>query len=174
MPRKRDDISHWHEHKPFISKEEVKAEVGGIKKRQIIRFTYDGKIRNVFVVHPMWEGLVHGLDLKRIKRKEFLTVVNSPLDLTEHQLYEHHIKNSPRVQEADAYRCYNPAKMNGLRTVVYDSTLQGTEKAEPGIKEPEMTDSIQTAQKQIRDDLSKQLDDSMKALRQSMKKTLGK
>lgn len=136
MPRKRDEtINYIDQHMPFFSDKEEKSGIGGFKKGNVIRFDYDGKVRHVFVVHPMWEEKVHGLDLKQIRRREFLIVANAPVDLTEHQLYEKFIKARSQVRNADAYRCYIPKKMTGIRTIVYDSSLQPGEKGEPGIKE---------------------------------------
>jgi len=136
MPRKRDEtIDYLDQHEPFFSDKEEKTEIGSFKKGNVIRFDYDGKIRHVFVVHPMWEGLVHGLDLKKIRRREFLIVANAPEDLSEHQLYEGFIKGRHQVKDADAYRCYSPKKMTGLRTIVYDSSLQPGEKSEHHIEE---------------------------------------
>lgn len=137
MPRKRDAaINYIEQHRPFFSDKEEKTEIGSFKKGNVIRFDYDGKIRHVFVVHPMWKGKVHGLDLKKIRRREFLIVANAPSDISEHQLYEQFIMARSQVKDADAYRCYSPKKMTGIRTIVYDSSLQPGEKGEQFIEEP--------------------------------------
>lgn len=158
MPRKRDTrINYINEHTPFLSKREEKAEIGGFEKGAIIRFEYDKKIRHVFVVHPMWEGKVHGLDLKQIHRKHLLIVANAPSDLTEYQLYDKFISGNKEVKESDAYRCYIPKKMTGIRTIVYDSSLQGTEKGEPLIEEPPQLPEAVSEKTKIRQMLQDEL-----------------
>ena len=160
MPRKRDKtINYIDEHLPFLSKREEKAEIGGFKKGAIIRFEYDKKIRLVFVVHPMWEGKVHGLDLTQIHRKHLLIVANAPSDLTEFQLYEQFVNGKKEVKESDAYRCYIPSKITGLRTIVYDSSLQGTEKNEPLIEEPTGIKRLEETQELMDEVVSDMIDD---------------
>ncbi len=141
MPRKRDDtINFIPEHKPFFSKQSQYTRRAGLEKGQVIRFMYKGKERHLFVVHPLWEGFVHGLDLKQLPRRELLMVINAPDEITSHQLYEQYVKKR-EVKDRDAYRCYHPHKMGGLKLIDYDSGLAPGEGSEHLVEAPQTPDA---------------------------------
>ncbi len=120
--------SYLGEHRKFFG-DVTRVPIGSVEKGQVIRFNYAGKERNVFVVHGKWKGKLHGMDLAGVPRDAFIPIVNADKTLTEEQLYDKKIKR-PRVLELNAYRTYDRAKIANLRRVLYDSTLQPTERGE--------------------------------------------
>lgn len=121
------------QHREFFG-EVTPISITAAKKGQVVRFNYNGKVRNVFVVAGNWEGKLHGMDLAGVPRLAFLRIVNALPTLTEKQLYEQEI-NKPRVSELNAYRTYDRVKIANLKTVLYNSFLQPDEEGEQGIED---------------------------------------
>lgn len=155
MSRKK--VNYLEQHRKFFG-DAVPITVTGIEKGQVIKFNYKGEERHVFVVHGNWKGKMHGLNLKSVPRRPFLTVINAPDSLTEHQLYDQKIAE-PIIKRLDAYRTYDRSVIANLRTIAYDSTLQEDERGEQHIDQHE---SMQ------------ELEKSMEKLRISAKRALGK
>ena len=122
------------EHRKFFG-DVVPVTLTSVEKGQVVRFNYRGKVRNVFVVAAKWENKLHGMDLAGIPRSLFLPIANADPNLTPEQLYDKKIKAVSRVLELHAYRTYDRFKIGNVRTVIYDSTLQPTEKGE-GLEDP--------------------------------------
>ena len=122
------------EHREFFG-DLAPTSITAIEKGQVVRFTYQGTVRNVFVVAGNWEGKLHGMDLAGVPRSAFLKIVNAVPTLSEKQLYEQEI-NKARVLELSAYRTYDRSKVANLRTILYDSSLQEDEQGIQDIEDP--------------------------------------
>lgn len=127
-------IDHLGQHREFFG-EVTPISITSVKKGQVIRFNYLGKVRNVFVVAGNWEGKLHGMDLAGVPRRAFLRIVNALPTLTEKQLYEQEINNRI-VLELNAYRTYDRVKIANPKSVLYDSSLQPDEQGEQFIEDP--------------------------------------
>jgi hypothetical protein len=120
----------------FIAKEPpIQAVRGVLKKGEVIEFSYDNKIRYIFVIHPHWEGKLHGLDLKYLPRRWLLRVMNAPPEWTERELYDKWAKHD-EIKKYEAYRTFNLTKIQMLRQIAYDSSLKPGEIFQPDTQDP--------------------------------------
>lgn len=120
------------------------------KKGDIIRFTYpsnNDRFKEVLVLNELWEGKMHGLDLKNatVAEREVLRVVLDPrmkgkrhrlplvndiltrMDPPElikqpYPFYNRFVK--PFIQNKDMYRTYIPMKMTGIQQVTQKYSSQ--------------------------------------------------
>lgn len=132
---KRVDTNYLGQHHEFFG-DITPLQPNNLEKGLVTRFLYNGKERTVFIIAGEWKGKVHGLDLKHIPRRPFLSVINTPEEWSEQKLYDMRI-NKPMVKPFDAYRTYDRGKIGSLRKIFYDSSLQPTEKGEQEIEQPE-------------------------------------
>ena len=137
----RADIDYLGQHHKFFGDVNV-VQLTELEKGQVIRFMYNGRERNVFVVHPKWKGKLHGLDLKFLPRRPFLTIINTPSKWTEEKLYEMRI-NKPIIQKWEVFRTYDVNKISNLKLVVYNNLLQPDEHGEQEIDEAEEIQEIE-------------------------------
>ena len=132
---KRPDTNYLGQHREFLG-DASPLQANELDKGQVARFLYNGKERTVFIVAGYWKGKVHGLDLKFLPRRPFLTIVNAPQEWSEQKLYDMRI-NTPMVKPYDSYRTYDRGKIGSLRTLLYNSSLQEDEQGEQEIEGPE-------------------------------------
>ena len=120
------------------------------KPGDIVRFTYHSEdspagsanvYKEVFVLHPQWQGKVHGLDMKRMTEAErvVLRVIMDPSseNMSSHRIplindvlkrmdppeliknpvsfYNQFVK--PFIRNKDVYRTYFPMVMTGVQVV---------------------------------------------------------
>jgi len=117
--------------------------LGGYKAGQTLRFTYTGaeqQFKEVFVLQPNFQGLMHAIDLKRLteaERRTLMTVMDPkqygkrnriPLvnDIFLRMNPSEEIKNpmsfytkfvKPFIRYIDVYRTYFPSKMMNVQVV---------------------------------------------------------
>lgn len=87
----------------------------------VITFNYVGKRATtrhpkVYVVHPRWEGLCHGIALQKISNRDVDQIKNylkdSANDLTPLGIYRNLVLQNPVIRSA--YRTYIPGNMSGV------------------------------------------------------------
>ena len=117
----------------------------------IVRFTYvkegPDKFKEVFVIHPNWNGKVHAIDMRRLteaervvlktimdpkakgkthriplvndilRRMDPLTLINNPISFY-NQFVKQFLKNK------DAYRTYSHPKISGAQ-IIKDAAVKG-------------------------------------------------
>jgi hypothetical protein len=132
---KRLDTNYLGQHHEFFG-DVTPIQSNELEKGMVTRFLYKGKERVIFIIAGTWKGKVHGLDLKHIPRRPFLTVVNAPEVWSEQKLYDMRI-NTPMVKPFDAYRTFDRGKIGSLKKVFYDSSLQPTETGEQELEQPD-------------------------------------
>jgi len=109
----------------------------------IIRFTYpsrNDRFKQVFVIHELWNGKMHALDMKRmtVAEREVLTIVMDPkMKGKRHRIplvndilarmdpptllenpvsfYNQFVKQF--IKDKDVYRTFYPPKMTGIQKV---------------------------------------------------------
>jgi len=127
MVRKGRPIRNYlAEHQPYIlgARSIGLAEYGELDKGMVVRFSYNGEVRYVFVIHPNWDGLLHGLDLKYVPRTYLLQIANAPEDWDPSKLYEEFLQRVD-FKRLDSYRTYSLGKMRNVSVVAYDARLEG-------------------------------------------------
>jgi hypothetical protein len=82
----------------------------------IIRFSYDGKIRQVFVLHPNFKEKMHVLDLQLVPPtvavRQLIPVVKHDQD--PYSFYHNHAEIKDFVKEWDCYRTFFANKVLNL------------------------------------------------------------
>lgn len=96
----------------------------------VIKFSYKGEHRYVYVIAPEWNNFLHGLDISFVPRNFFLSVVNAPVSkLSEQQLYQQYIR-IPMIEKLDAYRTYDRTKITAIYRLPYNRSIQPDERDE--------------------------------------------
>jgi len=120
-----------NEHLPHILHKDVEGYSRQEYTRgQVITFTYKDVERWVFVVHPEWEGKIHGLDMRYIPRRDLLPLFDVTQALAPEQFYKTYV-DKPWVKRWDAYRTYDRTKISNVKVVVYNTAREPDELSEP-------------------------------------------
>lgn len=102
----------------------------------ILVFFYEDELKYVFVVTPLYQNKLHGLDLRRVPRKEFMYVANLTFSrLTPQKFYREYISR-PWMKQWNAYRSYDWEKISNPKFLDYDRNVQPDEKDTSHIPDP--------------------------------------
>lgn len=126
------------QHRPFIKDlyGDTLARKTTVKIGDILVFMYENERRYVFVVTPLFLGKLHGLDMRRVPRKQFMYVANLSFNrLTSKSFYRTYISRH-WMAEFEAYRTYDWKKIVNPRYIDYDRNVQPDEKGTAKIPDP--------------------------------------
>ena len=115
------------EHGKFLLTEVAIKNYTDIKKGEVVHFQYQNEDRFVFVVDPLWDGKLHGLDLSHISRNDLLPLLQKAPKLSSKQLYESDLSTA-RFKKMEGYRTYLKEKMGPVRIVLYQSDVKAGKK----------------------------------------------
>lgn len=108
-------------HRGFVRNERSMLGVSRLTLGDVIAFVYSAKPRFVMVVHPNWEGKLHGLDLKNISRDVLLQSIVPRLDtVVDPKIFYDTVYKKDVLYSLDAYRTYNLDKIQTIMKYDYD------------------------------------------------------
>ena len=133
-----------NEHRPHLLSEELEVHRRVFVRGQVVIFNYKEKERWVFIVHPEWNGKVHGLDMQHIPRKVLLPLFDVESALPPEQFYKTYV-NKPWVKKWDAYRTYDRNKLSNVKVVIYNTHREPDEQAEVRMEDEPRTPIVPDA-----------------------------
>lgn len=126
------------EHRRYIDRMYGKTNLvlNDIGMGDIITFMYENERRWIFVVTPIYEGKLHGLDLVKLPRRQLMWVANLDFNtITPQSLYRKYLIKE-WIKEYNAYRTYDRSKMRAVKDIGYDRTVQPREEETVKIPDP--------------------------------------
>jgi len=118
-----------NEHLPNFLDEDLESYRSDFVRGMVIAFTYKDKTRWVFIVHPEWEGKVHGLDIQHVPRRDLLPLFDVTGALAPEQFYKTYV-DKPWLKRWNAYRTYDRDKMSNVKIISYNTSREPDELSE--------------------------------------------
>lgn len=118
--KKQSHINTLGSHQPYIVNE-FHVNILDLRFGDVIRFMYDRTLRLVYVVNPVWEDHLHGLDMSVIDRRFLMKEIVEKTDSTTDPYHFYgRFLTTDMMKHIDCYRTYAINKMQNLHKVSYE------------------------------------------------------